>query len=118
MFVIYAAGLILWLMFMDVGAKKSWDVFNIGKGTNLSLLVARIIIAGLLTWVLTFIHEGKFNPDNMFTIPFASMFYYVVHILFHHRDRANWKDYLKINRWNAYAMLGCLIAASSSVTLS
>lgn len=119
MFVIYAGSLVLWLMLMDVGAEKSWRAFNISEGKSLIQLLLRCGIAALITWFLVSFmkYEGRVDPSGAVIAPFSTAFYYAIHILFNRKHREHWREYLKVDRWNAVALLGCFVVALVSSVL-
>lgn len=119
MFFIYGASLVLWLMLLEVGAKKSWGPFNIGDPRELFSLFLRCAVAAFVVWIMTKIHtyKGTFDFHGALFAPFSAVFYYVVYILFGKKHRESWKEFLVVDRWNAAAMLGCLIMGFVSVIL-
>lgn len=120
MFVVYGASLVLWLMLMDVGAEKSWETVNIGKGKEFARMLVRLFVAGMFAWFLASFggYEGKVNPAGAVFAPFSTAFYYGIYILFNRNKRESWKEYLKLDRWNVLVLAGCFITALVSSTMS
>jgi hypothetical protein len=118
MFFIYGVGLFLWITLLEVGSKKSWEVFNLFETKNVVKLITRVVIvvaAMFMMSVLGVAGDRDYSRVVYFTI--VVPFYYGIYILLYSKERDSWKEFLRIDKWNALALFGCVCVAFCSTII-
>lgn len=117
MLLFYGISIAIWLILMEVGSTQSWEIFNISKAKNFISVISICLITLLLVKIFQYAVKPKdmFNIQGLIWIPFETAFFYFVYIFIHKHKEHNPKE---INRWNLIALLGCLIMAFFSSTIS